>query len=608
MGGRLRMGLLVGVIWAAALSTTAARAAEVGGAEAAKETGSRVVHVTVYPEWAYVTRETSVDLARGTARLAFKGLPAWIDPESIRAKLTGAGGSGGAAGAKILGVASKAVYLARSTKEEVRKAEDEVTKLKDQVEDLQGEMSALAQEKRYLYGLTVWKLEKIPHEAAVREVKPAELREVKDFLRGALVDNFKRTKEIERKIRDMMPERVAKERALSELRGRSRLEQREIVVEIGADAPAKATLSVSYLISGASWYPAYDARSDAEREKVGIACKAVVQQSTGEDWTGANFTLSTIQPYLVREKPELKPWYVNSATAGQVAARRRRGLGQQGEAQQVFIPMQIIRLDNEAATMRLRSIQRKQYVYNRSAGGKAAKAQKLYERNVARAREVIRQVEERGTTVELEIAGTYTVPADGKAVKMAVGEAELAASRRYSAAPVASKSTYVTGEMRNTGTFPFLPGPVEIYVAGSLIGKSKIDTVAEGEKFELFLGLEERIKVTREIDMQKSSTSRSGASKRLRAAYVINVQSFLKMAATVEISDQVPVSQDSRVRVRLMGVEPKTSPPDKGIITWKVRIEPGASQGLTFEFQMDYPAGVHFAYPAALAEEIEAKR
>jgi len=592
MGDRLRMGFLA-TLGLLVMAASGGRGAEAPGE--AKGVPSRIVRVTVYPEWAYVSREAAVDLARGTARLAFKGLPAWIDAESIRAKLTGSDG------ARILGVTSKTVYLARSTKEEVRNAEDEVTRLKDQVEDMRGELSALALEKKYLMGLTVWKLDKIPHEAAVREVKLIELREVKDFLRGALADNIKKTKEVERRIRDLGPDLQAKERACAELRGRSRLEQREIVVEVGSDAPARAKLSVSYLVSGASWYPAYDARADAEREKIGVACKAVVQQSTGEDWSGAKFTLSTIQPYLVREKPELKPWYVDSATARQVANRRQ-------QAEQAHVGSQILRLDNRSATVRLQSIQRRQYDYNKRAGGKAAEALKLYQGNVLRAREVIRQVEKRGTTVEFEIAGTYTVPADGKAVKMAVGEVELAAARRYSAAPAVSRSTYVTGAMRNTGEFPFLPGPVEIYVAGSLIGKSKVDTVAEGEKFELYLGLEERIKVTREIDMKKSSTSRSGSSKRLRAGYVIKVQSFLIGAATVEVSDQVPVSQDNRVRVKLMGVEPKTSPPDKGIITWKVGLEPGASQELTFEFQMDYPAGVHFAYPAALEEEIERKR
>jgi len=601
MGDRLRMGFLA-TLGLLVMAASGGRGAEAPGE--AKGVPSRIVRVTVYPEWAYVSREAAVDLARGTARLAFKGLPAWIDAESIRAKLTGSDG------ARILGVTSKTVYLARSTKEEVRNAEDEVTRLKDQVEDMRGELSALALEKKYLMGLTVWKLDKIPHEAAVREVKLIELREVKDFLRGALADNIKKTKEVERRIRDLGPDLQAKERACAELRGRSRLEQREIVVEVGSDAPARAKLSVSYLVSGASWYPAYDARADAEREKIGVACKAVVQQSTGEDWSGAKFTLSTIQPYLVREKPELKPWYVDSATARQVAGARQRPQRQQAETNQYYrrnAPFGS-RLANEPTRSRMKSLQRKQYDYNRLAGGKAAKAQELYQGNVLRAREVIRQVEKRGTSVEFEIAGTYTVPADGKAVKMAVGEVELAAARRYSAAPAVSRSTYVTGAMRNTGEFPFLPGPVEIYVAGSLIGKSKVDTVAEGEKFELYLGLEERIKVTREIDMKKSSTSRSGSSKRLRAGYVIKVQSFLIGAATVEVSDQVPVSQDNRVRVKLMGVEPKTSPPDKGIITWKVALEPGASQELTFEFQMDYPAGVHFAYPAALEEEIERKR
>ena len=48
---------------------------------------SKITQVTVYPEWAYVTRQASVSLSPGTTRLAVHHLPSWIDDESIRVQL-----------------------------------------------------------------------------------------------------------------------------------------------------------------------------------------------------------------------------------------------------------------------------------------------------------------------------------------------------------------------------------------------------------------------------------------------------------------------------------------------------------------------------------------
>ena len=548
---------------------------------------SSVVHVTVYPEWAYVTREARVQLQKDSARLAFKGLPAWIDDESIRARLVGAEGS------KIAGVSAKTTYLARSTKAEVQKAEEEVLGLADAMEDLRSELAVIDEERKYFSEIRLWKTKRAPQQAAWRKVNTEELDEVRKFVFGGMAEAVKRATAIRRKIRDLEPELTAKQKALNDLRGRTRLEQKEIVVEIESAAEAKATLSVSYLISGASWYPDYDARTDRDKSNVQLTCEAVVQQSTGEDWADASFTLSTIQPYLTREKPELKPWYVNTSTALSLE------FNAEPQAQLSRGSRYNLSPSSSARMQRLKKKQR---------AGQAGQVLQAFEYNVLRAQAVARQVEERGATVEFDIAGRHAVKADGKPVKLPIGETGLVASLRYAAVPVVSRSTYVTGEMRNTGEFPFLPGEVKVYVDGSLIGKSKVACVAEGENFELYLGLEEQIKVTRDLDAQKSSTSRSGNRKRFIAAYRIEITNFLEAAAVVEVRDQVPVSQDNRIKVKVLGVEPRTGEADKGIITWTVDLAPGESKELRFEFRVDYPAGIYIGNAEALEKQIRAKR
>jgi uncharacterized protein (TIGR02231 family) len=344
-------------------------------------------------------------------------------------------------------------------------------------------------------------------------------------------------------------------------------------------------LSISYLISGASWYPSYDARATEDGRSVELTCKAVVQQSTGEDWDQAHFTLSTIQPYLVRQKPALEPWFVEAEwdMAKQLGA-------QTGSFRNLKV-----------SNAQMVAIQSKQQYFNTAN----PEAFQMLQDNIAQAREVIRQVEERGTTVELPIAGTYAVKTDGKPVLMTVGQAALKSIPRYTAVPAVSGSTYVTGQMRNSAEFPFLPGSVNVYKAGSLVGKSSLDSVAVGEKLELFLGLEERIKVTRTADKNRSSSTTFGDNKKLNVGYLIEVSNFLETDAVIEISDQIPVSREEAVKVRLVHVNPKTEKPQKGIITWFLKLPAKSKHKLTFEFQVEYPANASLGNAEELERQID---
>lgn len=390
-----------------------------------------VTAVTVYPEWAYVTRAADVKLTPGENRLVLEELPAWIDEDSIRVKLSGP------TSGTIVGVTAKSVFLRQYSAEDVRTAEEAVVALEDRKADIEAEIAVLEKVRHYYEGITPWKLNKIPHESAVRQVNVDELSATGEFLATKLIGNVEARTKLERSLRALEPELNAKRQEFQKLESRAQLEQKQITVALSAEKPGSATLSISYLISGASWYPSYDARATADGKSVELTCKAVVQQSTGENWEEAAFTLSTIQPFLVREKPELEPWFIQA---------------QWDVAQQVEQQSGSFR-NYAGAKSQMAEIQRKQVYYN-DMNPEAFQSLQL---NISNAMEVVRQVEERGTTVELPVAGKYGAKTDGKPVLMTVGQANLASVPRYTAVPAVSGSTYVTGQMRNHADFPFRP-------------------------------------------------------------------------------------------------------------------------------------------------------
>lgn len=84
-----------------------------------------------------------------------------------------------------------------------------------------------------------------------------------------------------------------------------------IVVLAGSDGPVE--LSLTYSVSGASWTPLYDVRADigaddskpGNRNKIDLHYRASIFQSTAEDWTDVQLTLSTASPQTGSSIPTL---------------------------------------------------------------------------------------------------------------------------------------------------------------------------------------------------------------------------------------------------------------------------------------------------------------
>ena len=72
----------------------------------------------------------------------------------------------------------------------------------------------------------------------------------------------------------------------------------------------RAALQLSYLVSGARWYPSYDIQLDPASGKVQVAFAGLVSQETGEDWEHAAVTLSTAVPATTAAYPKVYTWKI----------------------------------------------------------------------------------------------------------------------------------------------------------------------------------------------------------------------------------------------------------------------------------------------------------
>jgi hypothetical protein len=82
----------------------------------------------------------------------------------------------------------------------------------------------------------------------------------------------------------------------------------QVVATVEGQGPAR--LRLQYVVPGAEWRPSYEVRLDPGREQVSLALSAFVSQQTGEDWPGAQLTLSTAEATLISAPPPLAVWRI----------------------------------------------------------------------------------------------------------------------------------------------------------------------------------------------------------------------------------------------------------------------------------------------------------
>lgn len=85
-----------------------------------------------------------------------------------------------------------------------------------------------------------------------------------------------------------------------------------VSIVVLADTDGEAELSLKYNVYGASWKPHYDIRANVPTDKktepsVRLLYRASITQTTGEDWTDAELTLSTAVPVRGANIPSLNP-------------------------------------------------------------------------------------------------------------------------------------------------------------------------------------------------------------------------------------------------------------------------------------------------------------
>ena len=104
------------------------------------------------------------------------------------------------------------------------------------------------------------------------------------------------------------------------------------------------------------------------------------------------------------------------------------------------------------------------------------------------------------------------------------------------------------------------------------------------------MGIDDRVKVKRELVAREVDKSLIGDKRRLYYAYQIEVENLRTVTEKITVSDHYPVARHEGIRVRLESISP-----DPAISTelhqleWVLELEAGQKKALRFDVQIEHP-------------------
>jgi hypothetical protein len=89
--------------------------------------------------------------------------------------------------------------------------------------------------------------------------------------------------------------------------------EKQVSVTLNVTEGGPIDFEVSYIISGVSWSPSYEARVTSTEKALQLFYYGMVQQTSGENWNNIDLILSTAQPAISSQIPSINKWNLDAA-------------------------------------------------------------------------------------------------------------------------------------------------------------------------------------------------------------------------------------------------------------------------------------------------------
>jgi len=528
---------------------------------------SKINQVTVYTQGALVNRIATLKLGEGAQKIIFPDIIPQIDENSLRVS------GEGSAQVKILGASFKKEFLKESPAEKVKQLQEEIQQVNDEINKLNNTKLVLADKKAFLDTVRLFSKDQLPKDLVTKMPPAAELENTLKFLDTKLRDNYKEIVDTELSIREAQKKLSVLNRELNSIAGYDRKQKVSIVVDLEVIKPGSLDLKVAYRVAGASWYPIYDARADFAKSQVELVSFGMVKQSSGDEWQDVNMLLSTARVNVSGSMPEVESWFIRPFVLRQplYATVTPKNDFPAGRSLSKFdLKME---LQGTAGDFAVEKKVKEEAVYNYA------------------------QLESRGASIVYKLPRPATLKTDGSEYKLPISAQVLKGNFEYSAYPRLSPYAYLVSKVINAKDQQLLGGRVNIFLDGDFVGLGDIKTIGPNEEFDLYLGVDENVKIKREKLEEKTDdviiANIPSPNRKVTYKFKVTVENYKNRKIKVNLFEAMPVSENEKIKVNIANVN--IAPKDKewknkkGIWRWELELDSKAKTEIFYTYTIECP-------------------
>lgn len=540
-----------------------------------KNLATEIKAVTLYSDRAEIKRSGEIYLNAGDYEFVIKDLPVSINDQSIRVS------GSGTASAKITDIKIETEYIDTLPANRLKDLQEQLKTLVAEEKVYSDRQTLLSKEKDFL---DLIKTNATNSSTSKESPRPSleEWTKLFVFYDGNFEKINDEVRSLDKKKSDLANRKTNLQNQINQLSSYGKLSKKKAVLNVSVAKAGNMNFDLMYVIGGAKWYPVYDVRVSPEDKTVELVYYAMISQRTGEDWKDVNLSISTARPNISGTLPALSAWYL-SVYAPQYYSDEMSSLGamKSGAAMGAGAPAYA-----------------KRSAKNKESDAEAGEMEEsvMLEAETA-------TVQTRSTSVVFNVKKASTIPSDNFDHKVTLSIESLKSDFAYSTTPKLAEFAFLKGTIENLTDVPFIAGSANIFFGSNFVGTTYINTVIPTEKFSVFLGIDEGIRVKRQqVKDYKEEKGLLSKSTKKTFEYKITLESFKKTDEDIVIQDQFPISQDERIKVEAVlpefeGKEKYTASHPNGIIEkkgngvveWRLKIKPKEKIELRIKYNVEYP-------------------
>lgn len=191
---------------------------------------------------------------------------------------------------------------------------------------------------------------------------------------------------------------------------------------------------------------------------------------------------------------------------------------------------------------------------------------------------------------EYIIEEAQNLPSNGKNTSLIIEEKQMPAIYEYQCVPKLDKTAFLIARVSSWEDYQLISGDINLYFEGTFLGKSYLDVNTTSDTLNLSLGRDPNVVIERKKVKDRSSIQLLGNNRKIERSWEINIRNNKRNAVNLVIEDQYPLSNNSDVKVDLANSGNAKVDENKGLLTWKLRLEPAETKKLEFSYQIKAPS------------------